>query len=153
MKRLSIVGMFILALARPAVAQTAGGSITGSVRDEQSATVPGADVTARGSDATFRFTTNADGAFRFLDLPPGAYELAASRSGFRTATRQVIVGVGKTVDAPLELRVADFKDLVTVSAPAPILDATATGTSTTFSRDELARIPTSRDPFAVLRAA
>jgi Carboxypeptidase regulatory-like domain/TonB-dependent Receptor Plug Domain len=153
MTRLTLVGMFVLSLALPAAAQTPGGNVTGSVRDEQGAAVPGSEVTVHGSDATFRFTTNGDGAFRFLDLPPGAYQLAAALSGFRTATREVIVSVGKTVDAPLELRVAAVTESVTVSAPAPILDTTATGTSTTFSRDELTKIPTSRDPFSVLRSS
>jgi hypothetical protein len=149
---LSFVGVFILILALRVAAQTPGGNVTGSVRDQQGAAVPGSEVTLSGSDATYRFTTNADGDFRFLDLPPGSYQLTAALSGFRPATREVIVAVGKTADAPLELRVAAVTESVTVSAPAPILDATATGTSTTFSRDELAKIPTSRDPFAVLRS-
>jgi hypothetical protein len=152
MKRLSLVGAFVLALALPLAAQTPGGNITGSVRDQQGAAVPGSEVTVRGSDATFRFTSTGEGAFRFLDLPPGHYQLAATLSGFRAATRDVIVAVGKTVDASLELRVAAVTESVTVSAPSPILDPTATGTSTTFSRDELTKIPTSRDPFSVLRS-
>src|SRR4051794_23443188 len=91
-----------LALALPASAQTPGGHVTGSVRDEQGAAVPGSDVTLRGSDATFRFVSNADGAFRFLDLPPGAYTLSAALTGFQPVNRAVVVAVGKTVVAPLE---------------------------------------------------
>src|SRR3977135_388572 len=101
MKRLSVIGMFILALALAAAAQAPGGNVTGSVRDEQGAAVPGSEVTVQGSDATFRFTTTGDGAFRFFDLPPGRYNLTAALSGFRPASREVIVAVGKTVDAAL----------------------------------------------------
>ena len=50
----------------------------------------------------------------------------------------------------MELRVAPVVELLTVSAP--ILDATATGTATTFSSDELAKIPTARDPFSLVRS-
>src|SRR5256885_13981549 len=89
--------------------------------------------------------------FRFLSLEPGLYKLAASLSGFKTAQRDVIVAAGRNADAPLTLRIAAVTESVTVSAPAPILDAKATGTSTTFSRDELANVPTSRDPFALGR--
>src|SRR3954470_12938005 len=142
---------FTLALAPLAIAQTPGGTLTGAVRDEQGAAVPGSEVTARGSDATFRFTSTAEGTFRFLDLPPGPYTLSAVLSGFRPASRDVIVAVGKTVVAPLELRIAPVAESVTVSAAAPIVDPTQTGTSTTFSIDELTTIPTSRDPFAALR--
>ena len=152
MLRQFFVGMFILILALPAAAQTPGGNVTGTVRDQQGEAVPGSEVTLQGSDATFRFTTDTGGAFRFRELPPGPYQLTAALTGFRPATREVIVAVGGTVDAPLVLRVAAVTESVIVSAPAPILDATATGTSTTFSRDELAKIPTSRDPFALMRS-
>ena len=111
-----------LALAPFAVAQTPGGTLTGAVRDEQGAAVPGSEVTARGSDATFRFTSTAEGTFRFLDLPPGPYTLSAVLSGFQPASRDVIVAVGKTVVAPLDLRIAPVAESVTVSAAAPIVD-------------------------------
>jgi hypothetical protein len=152
MKRLSIIGTFILVFAFPTIARAQGGSITGSVRDEQAGAVAGTEVAAQGSDATYRFTTDRDGAFRFLNLQPGPYRITAALAGFKAAGRDVIVAVGKNVDAPIELRVAGVIESITVSVPAPILDATAMGTSTTFSRDELTSIPTSRDPFALLRS-
>ena len=149
--KFSLFSALLLALALPAFAQTPGGTVSGAVRDEQGAAVPGSEVTVRGSDATLRFTTGTDGNFRFLDLPPGSYELTATLQGFQPATRVVIVAVGRTVTAPLQLRVAPVAETLTVTAPSPILDSTETGTSTTFSQDELSRIPTSRDPFAELR--
>src|SRR5579864_973030 len=152
MKRIVVLSLFILTLTVPAFAQTQGGSITGAVRDEQGATVPGADVAVQGSDATFRLTTEQDGAFRFFNLQPGSYRITTTLFGFRPAVRDVIVDVGKNVDAPIELRVAAVTESITVSPPAPILDATATGTSTTFSSDELTKIPTSRDPFSLVRS-
>src|SRR5262249_36230010 len=141
MKRLFLACAVLLAAALPAVAQTQGGSINGVVRDQQHAVVPGAGVSAQGSDATFHFATELHGAFRFLSLQPGTYKIPVTLSGFRMAVRDVIVAVGRSVDAPMELRVAPVVEAVTVSAPAPILDRTATGTATTFSSDELAKIP------------
>src|SRR5437763_12113455 len=120
MKRLTFLCIFLIAIAVPAIAQTEGGSISGSVRDEQHAVVPGADITVHGADATFQFTTESDGAFRFLNLQPGAYKITATLSGFKTAVRDVIVAVGKNVDAPMELAVAPHIETVNVSAPAPI---------------------------------
>ena len=153
MKQLGIVFALLLALASPAVAQTDGGSITGSVRDQQGAAVPGSDVSVQGSDATFRFTTGLDGAFRFLNLEPGTYHLTASLSGFRTVERDLIGAVGRNVDAPIELRIASLAESVTVVAPAPMLDATAKGTATTFAKAELADIPSSRDPLPTNHSA
>src|SRR5260370_25620335 len=143
MKCLILTCLCLLAIAFPAVAQTHGGSITGSVRDEQGASAPGSSVTVQGSDATFQFTTELDGAFRFLNLQPGTYRITAALSGFTSAVRDVVVAVGRNVEAPMALRVAAISESLTVSAPAPIVDARATGTATTFSSDELAKIPTS----------
>jgi hypothetical protein len=151
MKLSSAVALAILLTSFSVSAQTPGGTVAGSVRDEQGAAIPGSDVTIAGVDATFKFTTTGEGTFRFLDLPPGAYMLTAALSGFQPASRTVIVAVGKTVVAGLELRIAPFSEAFTVSAPSPILDPTQTGTSTTFAADELAKVPTSRDPFAALR--
>src|SRR4029450_3416051 len=150
MRRLLLACAVLLATVLPAVAQTQGGSISGVVRDEQQSVVPGPDVSPQGPDATYHFTTELDGAFRFLSLQPGTYKIAVTLSGFRTAARDVIVAVGRNVDAPMELRLAPVVESLTVSAP--ILDATATGTATTFSSDELAKIPTARDPFSLGRS-
>ena len=151
MKHLIFSTLLTLALAHSAAAQTQDGSVSGSVRDEQGATIPGSLVEVQGSDATFHFTTGTDGAFRFLNLQPGQYRISASLSGFRTAQRTVIVATGKNVDVAMTLGVAGIIDAVTVTAPAPMLDAHATGTSTTFASDELTTIPTSRDVFALVR--
>src|SRR6266850_4913910 len=100
MKRLILSCAVLLATALPAVAQTQAGSVGGSIRDEQHAVVPGVDVTVQGPDATFHFTTELDGAFRFLNLEPGTYKITATLSGFKSAVREVIVAVGRNVDAP-----------------------------------------------------
>ncbi|HZR26184.1 MAG TPA: TonB-dependent receptor [Vicinamibacterales bacterium] len=133
------------------MAQTQDGSVSGLVRDEQGATVPGSDVSLRGPDATFQFVTETDGAFRFLNLQPGVYKVTATLSGFAPATRDVIVTTGTRVDVTLTLRIGGVTDTVTVSAPAPMLDAKSTGTATTFANSELTNIPTSRDVFSLVR--
>ena len=155
MKTLYLATLAILLLllvpATSAIAQTQHGTISGIVHDEQGGVVPGSSVTLQGTDATYRFTTEIDGAFRFLNLDPGAYRITADLSGFRTTVRDVIIAAGKNVDAPIVLRMADLAETITVTAPAPMLDATQTGTATTISHDELTKIPTSRDPFSLLR--
>src|SRR5690348_10217166 len=152
MQKLFLWAALLSALAAtPTFAQTLGGNVSGHVFDQRDAAVPGSEVTLQGSDATFRFTSEGDGSFRFLNLEPGTYKLSAALSGFRPAARTIVVAVGGNVDAPLTLFVADVVETVTVSAPAPIVDAKATGTATTFSRDELTNIPTSRDPFSLMR--
>src|SRR4051812_5833239 len=105
MKKLGVITTFLLLLALRAAAQTQAGSVTGQVRDQQNAAVPGVEVALRGPDATFRFTTERDGSFRFLSLEPGTYTITATFDGFRPGVRQVVVALGRNVDAAIELRV------------------------------------------------
>src|ERR1051325_4901151 len=153
MKKLVLIYLLILFCipATSSIAQTREGSVVGIVRDEQGGAVPGSAVSIKGPDATFEFTSESTGAFRFLNLQPGQYLVSASLDGFTTATREVIVATGKQIDIALTLRVAGVAETVTVAAPAPMIDAKATGTSTTFASAELTNIPTSRDVFSLVR--
>ncbi len=153
MKRLSLAIICVLAFALPVIAQVGGGNMTGTMKDEQGGVLPGVLVTVQGVDATQTFTTESTGEFRFLNLAPGPYKVTAVLPGFTTLVRsEIIVAVGKNVDLPMTLKVAAVAETVTVTGQSPIVDAKATGTSTTFSLDELTKIPTSRDPFALARS-
>ena len=115
--------------------------------------LPGVLITVQGVDATQTSTTDGSGEFRFLNLAPGTYRLTASILGFTTMVRpDVVVAVGKNVDLPMTLKVAAVAETVTVSGETPVVDSKTTGTSTNFTIEELTRIPTSRDPFALARS-
>ena len=156
MKRLRLMLALLavsLASAMPAFAQIQSGSVSGSIRDEQGGVLPGVTVTAQGLDATQTFTTEATGEFRFLNLAPGPYKLAATLPGFTTVVREnVIVAVGRAVDLPLTLKIAAVAETITVNGDSPVVDTKATGIATNFTSDEQTQIPTSRDPFALMRS-
>ena len=153
MKRSFLLLALLLLFAITAHAQLTGGNITGTATDEQGRTAPGVTVDVRGTDITQTFTTDGDGRYRFLDLAPGSYKVTASLQGFTTIVRDhVIVDVGKTVDLSVQLKVSPIDEVITVTAASPIVDSKETGTATNFTADELAMIPTSRDPFALLRS-
>ena len=152
MKRLFMMLAVVLAVATPVRAQLQSGTIHGTVRDDQGGTLPGVTITLAGTDRSLVFTTAADGQFRFLNLPPGRYTLTADLAGFTRLVRQdVQVVVGAEFEVPMTLRVASIEETVTVTGETPVVDTRATGTSTNFTQDELAKIPTSRDPWALLR--
>jgi len=153
MRRLSFALALVLAFALPARAQIQGGIINGTIRDEQGGVLPGVTVTAQGTDATQTFVTEATGEYRFLNLAPGPYVITAALQGFTTVVREnVIVAVGKNVELPLVLKIASVSETITVSGESPVIDTKATGTATNFTADELTKIPTSRDPFALMRS-
>jgi len=150
MKRLGLVLVLSLATAVPVFGQVQGGNISGTVKDEQGGVLPGASVTAKGTDATLSTLTDSVGQYRFLELAPGLYRVTLELSSFAPVDREVVVAVGRTVDLPITLKLAGRNERVTVTA-APIVDPTVTGTGTNFASDELRYVPTSRDPFALMR--
>jgi hypothetical protein len=151
--RLIALAVTILVAGSPALAQVQSGNITGAVKDQQGGVLPGVTATLTGIDATRTFTTEASGEFRFLDLAPGPYKLSISLPGFQTLNRdRVIVEVGRNVDLALVLNVAPVSETVNVVAATPVVDRKQTGTATNITEAELTRIPTSRDPFALMRS-
>ncbi len=152
MKRLTLMLALVLAIAAPAFAQVQSGTIAGVVRDEQGGVLPGVTVTLSSADRNAAFTTEADGRFRFLYLPPGTYRVTTDLAGFSKVVREnLIVSVGTTLDLTFAMKVAAVQETVTVTGESPIVDAKAMGTTTNFSKLELEKIPTSRDPWALMR--
>ena len=151
-RTLGVTLALLLATAGVARAQLTGGNISGTVTDQQGGVLPGVLVTLNGVDATQTFTTEADGRYRFLNLAPGPYKVTVALAGFSTIVHEnVIVEVGKSVDIPVQMKLATVAETITVNGESPIVDTKATGTATNFTGDELAKIPTSRDPFALMR--
>jgi len=143
----------LVSLNAPAAAQSPAGSIVGRVADTSGLPVPGVTVTTQGVDLTQTFVTDGEGRYRFLELAPGRYRVTATLQGFTTVVReQIDVTVGQTVEIPLTLAVGSFQETVVVKAPSPIVDAAQTGIATNITADELAKVPTSRDPFSLLRS-
>ena len=149
--RLLIVALLTcLATTSVAFAQVQSGNISGTVKDDQGGVLPGVLVTLQGNGPSQTLTTETNGQFRFLNLPPGTYSVTAALQGFRTVIRDgVVVAVGQNVQLPLQLGVAAVAESVTVTGDSPVVDAKAMGTATNFSQDELARVPNSRDPWAL----
>jgi Carboxypeptidase regulatory-like domain/TonB-dependent Receptor Plug Domain len=146
----------VLALLLGAVpmlwAQASTGTIYGSVADASGAVLPGALVTLSGANTGGRTTTSGtQGDFRFLNLDPGTYKLAVSMKGFGTVNREVVVTTGQNVNLSFALKVAGQSEEVTVTAETPVVDTKRVGTATTLTKEELAQVPQSRDPWAVLK--
>src|SRR4030095_17047260 len=132
MKRvISVLALLAMAIATAgtAFAQIQGGTISGTVKDEQGGVLPGVTVTAQGVDATQTFITEATGEYRFLNLAPGPYRITAALQGFTTMVRDnVIVSVGRNVELPLALKIAAVAETITVNGEAPVIDVQANGT-------------------------
>src|SRR5262249_20566523 len=85
-------------------AQATGADLTGTVVDPNDAVVTGATVTARNAAAAISrtATTDADGVYKFIGLPPGEYEISAEAATFK---KVIISPVRLTVGQSAELKI------------------------------------------------
>ena len=95
------VALFLL-LSIAALGQSAT-SLRGVITDPRGATVPAAVVTLTNVDTSLKrqVTTGADGAYQFLQTPPGSYKLTVEKPGFATTAResvQLLVNTPGTLD-------------------------------------------------------
>jgi hypothetical protein len=106
--------LFLLGVARA----DAGEKITGTVKDQTNAVIPGATVVAVNiaTGVKHTTTTNAQGSYSFPILPVGQYEIDVTADGFKlrqTTGLTVNTSTGLTVDVMLELK--GQKQTVTVT--------------------------------------
>jgi outer membrane receptor protein involved in Fe transport len=138
------------AFAPPAFAQRTTGTIVGIVTDDTGAVLPGVTVTLRGTQVagTQASQTTSEGRFRFVALPPGAYDLSFSLAGFSTLNRTGIrVGVGTTVEENAALKVTQRAEEVTVVGEAPVVDTQTNSVSTNYDKDWVRNAPVRRFSF------
>ncbi len=87
-------------------AQVAG-TISGFVRDESGAVIPGADVKATmiGQQLTRSAITDETGFFNLLAMPRGDYEITAQLSGFSTqqTKAELTAGANLRIDFKMTL--------------------------------------------------
>jgi len=96
-------------------AQTAPGTIAGTVQDSAGAVFVSAKVEIDPSDR--QVATDNQGTFRFTNVAPGQYTVRASYLGFKPFETTVTVVSGQTVNVSATLQVAQQGDVVMVTAP------------------------------------
>ncbi|MBI3683437.1 MAG: carboxypeptidase regulatory-like domain-containing protein [Acidobacteria bacterium] len=105
-------------LATAGFAQSPQGAITGIVMDTQQARIPGVEIVARqtSTNLTFRAVSAEDGAYTVPNLPVGAYEISASKEGFKTFRRgPVTLEVAQRLRLEITLDVGALTETVTVT--------------------------------------
>src|SRR4051812_2191081 len=127
-------------------------SVSGQVRDESGAPVPGAviTVTAAGG-ATSRTAAVAGGRFEIGGLAPGRYAVTGEHPGLLSAAiPELILAAGGSRSVNLELKVPGITEVTLVAARDPIVDVQNATVGTNFAGAMLRDIPNQRDLFALL---
>jgi outer membrane receptor protein involved in Fe transport len=140
----------VMLLAAPILAQESG-KISGRVVDKTTKDpLIGANVVVKGT--RLGSTTNQDGEYFILNVPPGSYEVSASYLGYQTTTqRGVIVNNNRTTTAEFLLTEASVAaDEVVVMAQRPEVEKEKTSTSDIVRSEEVLAVPGIRDLTSVL---
>ena len=142
-----VVAMALALFAVSAMAQsTTTGSIEGTVTDPNGAAVKGATVTATSPNLITpqTATTNDEGRYQILSLPPGPYKVSIEASGFSKFEKDnIAVNLGRTSSTDASLQLATATATVTVTGGAAV-DAAQNTSGSNVSSEQFSNFPTQR---------
>ena len=133
-----------LAAGIPSLAQSARGTLTGTVKDANGAFIPGAAVNLKETDTGSGYATKstAEGLFTFSELPPGSYILTVTAPGFESYTQSgIVVEVGNTSTVTAQLKVGAASATVSVNSDASHLETESSDVGFTMSPQVLESLP------------
>ena len=144
--RLTALASALLVLSVPATLrpQSATGQISGTVRDESAAVVPGVTVTLSSDLTGLRRVAHTDrhGDYVFALLPPGMYAVQAELQGFRVARETgVRLFVDNSIRVDLTLRVGEMTETVEVRSATVALQSENANIGQTLTEKQITELP------------
>ena len=134
----------------------AQGALTGTVRDQSGAVLPGVTVEASSPaliEKVRTAVTDGAGQYRVTGLNPGTYSLTFRLTGFNIVKREGIELSGTaTLTIPVDMRVGALEETITVTGESPVVDVQTTQRETVLSADVVAAIPGNRSVGTLLNA-
>lgn len=157
-KSVALLVAVLLCLATVAFAQETTGSIEGTIKDPAGAVVPNVTITITNAKAAVSgttttgigtgfkrtSTTNDEGFFRVLQVPPGTYDLVTTpSSGFGEARYEnVTVAIGQSAQLAITINPGTTATVVdVVSSDVAPVDTTNNSIQTTISAQKIELIP------------
>ncbi|MBN1225073.1 MAG: TonB-dependent receptor, partial [Candidatus Aminicenantes bacterium] len=130
------------------------GNMSGKVIDTEGIPLPGVTVTLQ-SKALIKGTQSAlttnSGAFRFVFLPIGSYEVKFELPGYKTLVKTgVIVSLRKTTNVNATMEMAAIEETITVVGETPVIDTKSSTIATNFTADMMQKVPSARDPWVLM---
>jgi hypothetical protein len=139
-----ILQLFNIGLA----AQSDRSTITGTVVDSTGAVVPSTEVTATNINTGMvtKAETNREGIYSVLNLPPGAYKLTFTKTGFKLVEYpRLTLIVAQVALMNVTLVPGGAAEVVTVTEEAPLLRTQTTETGTNLKHIVVNDLPLSVD--------
>src|SRR5947208_15975909 len=118
--------------------------LSGTVRDQSGAVLPGVQVTATqtATGLTRTVVTDEVGFYVLPELPVGPYKLEASLPGFRTFEQTgIVLQVGSNPVINVALQVGQVAETVEVQADAALVETRATGIGQVIDNIRVMELP------------
>ncbi len=135
--------------------QTAAGEITGLVKDQAGAAVPGATITVSDLRTNRQrvAVANGDGVYTVGSLAPSVYRLDIELSGFKPVRREgVRLATGEEARIDFNLEVGGLQERVTVARDSPIARAETASLGTVVENEQVVQLPLNGRLFILLAA-
>jgi hypothetical protein len=139
-----------------AFAQENTGGVSGAVKDENGAAIPGARVRASSATLvrTLEIATDKEGVYRFPKLPVGAYTIIVEQNGFKAAKNEgVEVRLGDDLKLDVTLTTGNVTETVVVSASTEAIDVSSSKTGTSLNEKFIDNTPKGRSFNTLLQVA
>ena len=140
-----------LGVAAPAFAGNDDGSLKGLIVDSKEMAVAGATITVKDKKTGFQrsVVADADGSYRFLNLPVGSYEVTVAKAGYETQVLpdiNVRIG-GSSINIPMNAE--GVEKIEVTGRMISMIDTTSSEAALNIGAVELARLPIARDATSV----
>jgi len=121
-----------------------GASLSGTVRDDSDAGLPGAAVLVKSTEtgAVRTLVTDENGRYSAPSISIGRYQVTASKEGFNSQVKTGIdLVVGQTTVVDLTLPVGELKQAITVEEAAPAVNLSTQQISGLVSERQVKDLP------------
>lgn len=120
--------------------------LNGTVRDSSGSVVANAGISLRNLDTNRTYTSMSDASGFYIvpNLPPGAYDLSVTFTGFAPVTQTGIqLRVGQTATLDVALSVQGGRETVDVTSQTPAIEPTRTEISNVIETKQIDSLPIS----------
>ena len=142
-----MLGFIILPAPGILYAQGATAQISGTVRDQSGAVLPGVDVTATQIDTGVARSVASDaaGSFTLTNLAVGPYRLQATLPGFRAFEQTgIVLQVNASPTINVALSLGDVAETISVVGRTPLIETRTPSIGQVIENERIAELRSSR---------
>jgi carboxypeptidase family protein len=142
--RFVLVGLFVFSFSSSHVWAQATAQISGSVRDQSGAVLPGVEVVAVQTETgiTRSTITNETGSYVLPNLAIGPYRVEAALPGFRTYVQMgILLEVNASLVVNPVLEVGEISEQIEVQASTAAVETRTVGVGAVMQHEQIMELP------------